>query len=210
MQADNELETWQRQWQAQGSVPRDLRQRVERDIARRRLAFIGSVGVTVLIGGGTTLWAIASDGPDAVLLLVGVWMFIAITWGTEVQLDRSRGALRPMTETTAAFLDFAILNCRTQRRGTVASVALYAGFFVFMLAWKYRHLAAEMPLSVWAYLTSGRVITLGAITVALAVLALYRLRRLDRELDRLVILRSELTHLPEIQASEDARPANLL
>jgi hypothetical protein len=194
MQTDNELETWRRQWQAQGSVPQDLRRRVEKDLRRRRLALIGSVGVTVVVGGSTTLWAIASDGPDAILLTVAVWIFIAVTWGTEVQMDRSRGPLKPMAETTAAFLDFAIVSSRMQRRRIIVSAVLYAGFFAFVLAWKYRQLTAETPLEVWVYLASGRVIALSAITVALALLALYRLRRLDRELGRLVLLRSELTN----------------
>jgi len=192
MHADNELETWRRQWQAQGSVPLDLRRRVEHDIRLRRLSFVGSVVVTTVIGGGTTLWAIVSGESEVVLLLAAVWVFIAITWVTTIRLDRRRGPWKPMAETTAAFLDFAILSCRTQRQGITASAVLYAGFFVFMLAWKYRELAEGIPLEVWTYLTSGRVITLGAITAGLAVLAVYQRRRLDRELHNLVSLRQQL------------------
>jgi hypothetical protein len=192
MPADNELETWRREWQAESFAPLDLRGRVERDIRRRRLSFAASVAVTILIGGGTTLWATVSGESEVMVLLAAVWAFIVITWVTSIQLDRRRGPSKPIADTTAAFLDFSILSCRARHQGITASAALCAGFFVFMLAWKYRELSEEMPLEVWTYLTSGRVITLGAITAALAVLALYQRRRLGRELRNLVILRQWL------------------
>ena len=61
METDNELETWRLEWQTENFVPPDLRKRVERDIRRHRLSFWASVAVTIVIGGGTTLWAVVSS-----------------------------------------------------------------------------------------------------------------------------------------------------
>ena len=192
METDNELEMWRLEWQAEGFVPADLRKRVEREIRRRRISFWASVAVTVVIGGGATLWAVVSTESGVVLLLAAVWIFIGITWATSIQLDRTRGSFQPLAETTAAFLEFAIHSCRVRRQGIAVAAALYAGFFCFMVAWKYRQLAAEMPLEVWTYLTSGRVMTQCAITVVLALIALDRRRRLNRELHHLMTVKQRL------------------
>jgi hypothetical protein len=192
MERDNELEAWRLEWQTENFVPPDLRKRIERDIRRHRLSFWASVAVTILMGGSTTLWALVSGESSAVMVVAAVWLFIGITWATSIQLERMRGSSKPLAETTAAFLEFAIHSCRVRRQGIAAAAALYAGFFSFMVAWKYRQLAAEMPLDVGTYLTSGRMMTQCAITAVLAVIALVRRRRLNRELHHLMTLRQRL------------------
>jgi len=192
METDNELEKWRLEWQAENFVPPDLRKRVQRDVRRHRLSFWASVAVTMLMGGGTTLWATVSGESSDVLVVAAVWSFIGITWATSIQLERMRGSSKPLAETAAAFLEFSIHSCRARRQGIAVAAALYAGFFSFMVAWKYRQLAAEMPLDVGTYLTAGRVLTQCAITAVLAVIALGRRRRLDRELHHLMALRRGL------------------
>lgn len=192
METDTELETWRLEWQAEDFVPPDLRRRVERDIRHRRLSLWASVAVTVLIGGGTTVWAVASGESALLQVLPAVWIFIAITWATSIQLDRMRGSSKPLAGTTAAFLEFAIHSCRVRRHAIAVAAVLYAGFIAFMLAWEYRQLAAEAPLEVGAYLTSVRVMTQFTITAVLAVVALRRRRQLDRELHQLTTLRQRL------------------
>ena len=192
METDNELETWRREWQADNFVPPDLRKRVERDIRRHRVSFWASVAVTILMGGGTTLWAVVSGESSVVSVAAAVWLFIGITWATSIQLERMRGSSKPLAETTAAFLEFSIHDCRARRQGIAVAAALYLGFFSFMVAWKYRQLAAEMPLDVGTYLTSGRVMTQCAITAVLAIIALGRRQRLNRELHHLMTLRQRL------------------
>lgn len=191
METDDELEQWRRQWQAEGVVPPDLRRRVEQDVRRRGRSFWAEVAVTVLLGGGTTLWAAVSADSAVVLVLAAVWLFIGITWATSIHLDQAL-APKPLTETTSAFLEYAIQSCRRRRRGIAAAAALYAGFFGFMLTWKYWQLAAATPLDVWTYITSGRVVTQCAITAILAVAALDRRRRLTRDLEYLTSLRQNV------------------
>lgn len=189
MQADHEFETWQRQWQSQPAVPIDLRRRVERDMRGRRRAMLASVAVTVVIGGGTSLWAARSGDPDALVLAFTVWIFIAVAWALTLRLERLRGPSRPVTDSTAAFLEYAIRSRRTRRQGITASAILYVVFFGFMLAWRYRTDTAAAAMTPWEYVTSARVITLLAISIALGVLAIYQRRRLDRELQNLVNMR---------------------
>lgn len=192
MDADRELKRWRLEWEAESFVPADLRRRVERDVRSRRWSFWASVAVTIVIGGGTTFWATASGDPAGVQMLVAVWLFIGITWATSVQLDRMRGPSTPLAETTAAFLEVAIRSCHVRRQGIAVAAALYAGFFAFMLGWRYRQMPAEMPLDVWTYLTSDRVLTQCAITVVLALAALRRRRQLEAERLRFVAVRQEL------------------
>jgi hypothetical protein len=192
MQPDTELDTWRRKWQTQGSVSPDLKRRVEGEIRKRQLDFIASVAVTVIIGGSTSVWAIVSGRAEVVVLVVAVWVFIAVVWTISRILDRRRGGWRPASVTTAAFLDFSILNCRARRQEIAAAAVLYTAFLMFVLGWKYQELAKEAPLDLWAYLTSWRVTTAGLITFVLCVLAVRRRRRLKRELQNLLTLRQQL------------------
>lgn len=190
MHADDELEQWQRQWLAQPAVPVDLRQLVERDIRGRRLMMLGSIAVTAIMGGGTTLWAIRSGQPDLFVLTFTVWIFIAVAWALTLLLGRQRGP-RPLAETTAAFLDYAIRSRRARLQGITASAVLYIVFFFFVLVWRY-HTMADATSDPWTYLTSPRVLTLLAVSAGLAVSAAFQRRRLDRELHNLVSMQDAL------------------
>jgi hypothetical protein len=199
MKADDELEDWQRQWQAQPAVPIDLRRRVERDMRGRRLRLLGSIAVTVFMGGGTSLWAARSGDANVFVLAFTVWVFIAVAWALTLQLEWLRGPSRPLSETTAAFLEYAIRSRYVRRHGITASAILYAVLFVFMLVWRYRTAAAAVPLQPWTYLTSAPVLTLLMISGGLAFLAMYQRRRLDRELQNLMNIRDALERSDPVQ-----------
>ena len=189
MHADEELEQWQQQWRAQPAVPLDLRRRVERDLRGRRLGMLASIAVTVIMGGGTSVWAVRSGEPNALVLAYGVWIFIAVAWALRLQLERERGP-RPHAETTVAFLDYAIRSRRVRLQAITASVILYMVLSVFILVWRYR--AGSTAADPWAYLTSSRVVAWHVITVVLAVRAAIQRRRFERELKNLVKMRDAL------------------
>lgn len=115
-------------------------------------------------------------------------MFIVISW--TVSWSLGRGVWKPVATTTAAFLDFSILSCQRRRRAVAAASVLYAAMLTFNLAWVYQ--AQPMPLGIWVFLTSRRVAIVSVITAALAVLALWSRRRLERELQNLLNLRRQL------------------
>ena len=186
MHADDELERWQREWRAQPAVPVDLRRLVECDIRGRRLNMLASIAVTVIMGGGTSLWAIRSGEPNLLVIAGAVWIFIAVAWVLRVQLERQRGP-RPFSDTSAAFLDYAIRSRRAGLRAIAVSAVLYVVWFIILLALRYR-VSAGVP-DFWTYLSSPRILTFVAISGVLGVLAAVQRRRLDRELRNLIALR---------------------
>jgi uncharacterized membrane protein YbhN (UPF0104 family) len=187
VQPDTELETWRRQWQAQDGVPLDLRQRVEHEIRMGRLGLVGAIAVTVSFGLGIPAWAFVSRRADVAVLAAAVWVFIAINW--TVSRSLGRGVSRPVATTAAAFLDFSILSCQRRHRSIAAASVLYAAMLTFNLAWVYQ--AQPMPLGVWLFLTR-EVAWVFVITAALAMFALWRRRKLERELSNLLTLRRQL------------------
>jgi hypothetical protein len=188
VQPDTELETWRRQWQAQEGVPLDLRQRVEHEIRMGRLGLVGAIAVTVSFGLGVPAWAIVSHRADVAVLAAAVWVFIAINW--TVSWSLGRGVSRPVATTAAVFLDFSILSCQRRHRTIAAASVLYVAMLTFNLAWLYQ--SQPMPLGVWPFLTSRQVAWVFVITAALAVFALWRRRKLERELSNLLTLRRQL------------------
>lgn len=192
MQLDSELDTWRRQWQAQGDVPADLKRRVERELRRRRWGLAAQMVVTVVFGGGTAIWAILSERPAIVLLAAVVWVVVVVGWIVAFRLEK--GAGRPAAATTAAFLDFSILRCRARLQGIMASAVLYPIFLTFMLGWTYYASGTQGP--VWTYLTSPRALIILAISLALGVLAWRRYRALTRELENVLALRQQLDESP--------------
>lgn len=200
MPADDELEKWQQQWRAQPAVPVDLRRLVERDIRSRRVSTMLSIAVTVMMGGGTTVWAARSGERDLFILTFTVWVFIAVAWALALQLERQRGP-RPLSETTRAFLDYAIRSRRARLQGITASAVLYVVLFTFVLVWRYGAGDAPPP-DPWAYATSTRVLILLGISSALAVIAALQHHRLARELHNLETMHEAL----ERTETAEARP----
>ena len=188
MLPDTELQAWREAWQAQEMVAPGLRERVAREIRRRRLGFAGALVVTLVFGIGIPAWAIVSRRADVAVLALAVWAFLAIAWG--VSWNLSRGLWKPVAATTAAFLEFSILSCERRRQGIVAGSVLYAVILTFNLSWVYQ--TAPAAPGVAAFLLSGRVIVIWAITAGVAALALWNWRWLGRERQTLVRLRGEL------------------
>ena len=188
MSLDPELDTWRHQWQVRDAIPADVRRRVERDIRRMRLGFISAMAVTVIFGGGTTAWAVASGEAQIVVVAVATWVLIAATWAVSLMLERGLGQWKPASTTTAAFLDFSIERRVATRRGIVAAAVLYAAFAAFMLAWQFQNAAGEAPTDVWSYLAARWMFW--TITAVLAVRAVWYWRSLGRELEVLRGLRA--------------------
>jgi hypothetical protein len=189
MQPDVELETWRREWQSQEEVPVDLRQRVDREIGIARRGWLMAILVTVVYVVGSVAWVLWSGRSDALELAVIVWAFTAVTW--IVSLAVNRGPSQPAAKTTADFLNFSILSCQRRRNGIAAAAVLYVVFVVVMLTWEYRRLASAPDLT--TYLTAGPMPLFGLITLTLAMLGVFRWRRLTRELDALRSVRDQLT-----------------
>src|SRR5688500_3530046 len=118
MEADIELDSWRRQWQADARVLPDPKALVERETRRMRRVVAGDIAVTLVLGGGSLGWMWLSRRTDVLVLALGIWLFIGIAWTLAFLLRR--GAWAPVSATTAAFLDLAILRCRRRHEAVIA------------------------------------------------------------------------------------------
>jgi hypothetical protein len=191
MEFDAELETWRREWQADGAPPGDLQQRVERETRTMRALVIAEIAVTIVFGGGSVAWALASRSPDAPALIAGIWVFIAICWATSRVMRK--GTWTPAAATTAAFLDLSILRCRRRYQEMLVTAVLYVFMLAFSLVWIYQHEAQRMSLEPRTYLTSWGVMVVWVISAALGAVAVWQRRRIGRELKNLIELREQTT-----------------
>ena len=190
MVVDLELETWQRRWQTAAPVVPDFKARVERETRAMRWMLAGEILVTMVFGGGTLGWAVASQRIEAIVLAAGVWSFIAIAWVVGLLLRRDAWA--PTSLTTQAFLDLSILRCRRRREAIIAQVALYVLILTFDLAWIYLATPHGPRYSVGSFLVSPGVAWVWVVTVVLAWRAAHLRRRLGHELARLTGLADQL------------------
>src|SRR5215213_2600791 len=150
MEPDTELDAWRRDWQAGPGVPADLTERVERETRVMRRFVIVKIAITVIFGAGSLAWATVSPGTETLGLVIAIWAFIAIAWTISWLLRR--GAWGPVTGTTTAFLELAILRCRRKREAIVAQCVLYVTILWFDLAWIYVDKANRGPLKVATFL----------------------------------------------------------
>jgi hypothetical protein len=189
MELDLELDGWRREWQADTAGTIDLTARVERETRRMRYILIGDILITVILGGGTIAWAAVSRRSDLMVLVGGVWTFLAIAWLMSWVLRR--GAWTPLAATTAAFLDLSILRCRRRREATYGQCALYVAILSFDLWWIRTYNPPHAAMDVVAFLTTPALLIVWLVTAVLAVVAVLNFRRLGRELEMLVALRDD-------------------
>lgn len=187
MQPDPELETWRRQWQSDQRVPPDLGRRVAREIRGAKRGMLIAIGITMFFGVGVPLRAYLGGRPEDVVLAIGVWIFIVLTWITSLRI--TRGASKPAAATTAAFLDFSILSCRRHLAEITAAVILYLLLLAFIVWLNYRESSQQAPIGLHVYLTSWRYLVIWAVTATLGVFALRRRQVLHRELRNLLEIR---------------------
>jgi hypothetical protein len=157
MNANVDIDGWRQLWQASADGPgaADLRDRVARETRRQKIAMIGPVLVTIVIGGWTLLRAIASPGFDNVLLAVETWLFIAVAWLGGLWIDR--GTWRPLSDSTSAFIDISIRRCEAALRGLKFLTVMYVVQLAFVLFWKLQFSSIELA----ELMTSWPVIVLG-------------------------------------------------
>ena len=187
---DVELEAWRAHWQTAAIPPPDLKARVERETRMMRRLVAAEIVVTLVFGGGSATWAVVSRRTDALVLALGIWLFIAVAWAIALLLRRDTWS--PASVSTAAFLELSIVRCRRRRTAIAAQSILYVLILVFDLAWIYLSGPERDSRDVLSFLASGGVAWVWPVTAALAIAALRWRHRLGQELDMLVRLRGGL------------------
>ena len=185
---DVELENWRRQWQADQTIPSDLKQKVESDTRKMKRARAWEIVVTVLMGGGSLLWAVSSHSAEIAALAIGIWVLIAIAWTASLRLYR--GAWEPTSASITDFVEISILRTQRHLQATVVQVVLYVIILTFDLVWLYYYLD---PADLWTLLSRPIIVAVFlVVTPALACLVVWYRRRLRLELQSLNDLRRQL------------------
>jgi hypothetical protein len=184
---DTELETWREQWQSETTVPPGLRAKVERQSVYMKLGLAADVLVTLVMGGGTTAWALRSPAPGIVLVAAATWTFLAAAWIFVLAINR--GNWSPSALDTVAFVDLSIRRCNTALKTVWFAVGLFFSEIAFSLTWAYHHISQpRQPVVAWLWFSSWRIDFVWLCTlVFLAAIAWYHAKK-RAELARLLEL----------------------
>ena len=190
MNADTELDVWREQWQSEASIPADLRRKVDRQSRQMKIALITDIVVTVVIGGGSTAWAVLSKDSGVALVAVAAWIFVIAAWVFVLRVNR--GLWRPSAMDAATFVDLSVKRCEGALKAVLFAGILFVAEIAFDLSWIYVRL--NMQQSWWRWVLFGSVRTdivwIGTV-VFFSGLVWYRARK-RRELDRLLQMREEI------------------
>jgi hypothetical protein len=193
MNTDAELARWSRRWQAQSEarnnapLAEDLKRRVARQSRLMKIGLIVPILVTLGIGGGFTALALTLATEANVLLITEIWLFIVVTWIGSLWI--ARGTWRPLTETTAAFVDISIRRCQSNISAATFGVWLYVAQLSFMLLWKFFSTSIDLT----ALLTAWPVILIGWVGLpAFLAWRFWFVRRQRAALDRFLELQRQL------------------
>jgi hypothetical protein len=193
MSVDAELDVWRREWQSETAVPAaGLRGKVQRQSRIMRMTLMAEVLVTVVMGGGTTAWAVRSRQPDTMVLAAAVWVFLAAAW-TFAIVSR-RDCWSPAALNTSAFLDLSIRRCRSAISATTFGTILYFCELLFCLTWVFRHLSQREPIRLEAFLSSGPVAVVWLCTLTYVGFVLWYRRKKRAELSYLLALDGRSEH----------------
>jgi hypothetical protein len=190
MTADIELDVWREQWQSENVLPLDLRGRVERESLLMRIGLVVRILVTIVMGGGTAIWAIRSSESAVVLLAVATWVFLAVAWLFALAINR--GNWSPSALDTAAFLDLSIRRCWSR----LATIRFAAAFFVcdlmFCLGWVYCHSPEQRKtLAPWLFFSSISMDVVWLSTLIVLGFLIWHSRKKRAELAYLLKLREQ-------------------
>lgn len=187
MSRDFDLEALREDWQTEDSVPSTLRRDVERQSRRMKIGLAGDIAVTVIIGGGSTAWALLSGQKDAGYVAFGTWMFIAAAWMFVLLINR--GLWSPSATDGTTFLALSIRRCQASLAATWFAAALFVSEMVFGLTWAYTHADLHESVGRWLLFSSVRIGVVWFATVAFVVGLFWFRKKKKRELAKLLDLR---------------------
>jgi hypothetical protein len=188
MKLDSELDLWREQWQASAEAPElsGLRERVARQSRYIRMILAADILVTLVIGGGTIVFAARSPRTATLLLAVATWLFIAAAW--IFGLSNRKNAWSPAASTTSAFLEVSIRRSRGSLRAVTFGAILYIVEMAFCLSWVFHELSEPLPV----FLTSTTLIAIYVFTLLFAAVLIWYRKKKSTDLAYLLNLQREL------------------
>lgn len=189
MMDDLDLKRWQSLWQADIEVPPDLLQKAQKQLRRARKMLIADILVTIGVGGGATVWAMAAAKPSVRALALWIWSTILAAW-------LFRWFNRPGNWTgTALNTEVFLQKLRSSYRATLRNLKfgwiLGLAQILFSSVWVYREISIHEPITIWQFVTLPANLSLW---FCIAVVFLWTLRvfyKLKTELAALEQLHEE-------------------
>ena len=187
MNTDLDLEALRQDWQADDSVPPNLRREVERQSRLMKIGIAGDTLVTVIIGGGTIAWALLSAEKSIWWVALAAWIFLAIAWSFVLIVNR--GLWSPSAMDTTSFLDLSIRRCRASLAATWFAAMLFVAEVTFGLSWVYSHADLHESVGEWLLFGSLRIDIVWFTTLAFVVGLFWFRNKKKGQLARLLNLR---------------------
>lgn len=190
MKLDSDWELLSRDWVADTPQLPSLKARVQRESRNMRWIVASEVLVTIVIGGGSTLWAALARDSAFVVLAAAVWVFIATAWA--FGLVARKGAWEAAGSDTASYLDLSIRRCQVSIASAYFGIALCLVEVGFCLAWVYRYLSRTQQLSPVEFLTSSSVFPFLLATLAVVGGCLWYRRKRANEMEGLINFKRQM------------------
>lgn len=153
MKTDAELERWQSLWQTDAQIPQDLRERAMRQVRRMRMMLAGDIAVTVLAGGGATIWGLNADWPSVKLLVIWIWITIFTAW--IFRYFNNRGNWTGVAPSTDTFFELWVRRCRENLRNLQFGIGLGVVQLIVSCGWVYRELHRANAITFREFLKLG-------------------------------------------------------
>jgi hypothetical protein len=193
---DPELEQWSDLFRSEQAEPAAITERAQRAVRRFRLWIYAEVAVTVVMGGGFTVWAFEAHQTSVTLLAVWVWISLAAAWLFRLMNDWND--FTGVAVATGSYLNILLRRLRSNLRAAEFGGILFLVQLFVTSAWVFHELNNQSPIGLREYLVlpSNLIFACGT-GVFYAWLILYR-RRLHNEIAELEKLQIELDGDPTI------------
>ena len=184
MISDPELSQWSALWRSDNTAHEDIAARAHRAVRRFRLWIYWEVLVTVVMGGGFTIWAWQARQPGVTYLAIWVWVSLAIAW--IFRLINDWNDFSGAAVATGSYLATLLRRYRSNLRAATFGGILFFVQLAVTYTWVYREVSHQGRAS--ELLPKNIVLVLGTL-VFMTWLIRYRskLRREIAELERLQI-----------------------
>jgi hypothetical protein len=190
MISDPELEQWSALWRSGEALDAKLAERARKAVWRFRAWIYLEVLVTVVMGGGATIWAVRAHQTPVTLLAIWVWISLAVAWLFRLISDWN-------DFTGAAVATGSYLATLLRRLRSSVRAAEFGGvlFFVQLLVTStsvFRELNRQGHVGIREYLALPPNVVFAIGSVGFVVWLVRYRRRLRREIAELERMRVEL------------------
>jgi len=210
MISDPELDQWSELWRSGEPFDARLAERARKAVWRFRVWIYLEVLVTVLMGGGFTMWAVRAHQTPVTVLAIWVWLSLAAAWVFRLISDWNdfTGA----AVATGSYLAVLLRRLRSSLRAAEFGGVLFVVQLIVTSLWAFVELNRQGHVSLGDYLALPANVVFAFGTVAFAFWLVRYRRRVRWEIGELEKMGKELgndaaTTIAELPAVRDWRDA---